>query len=68
MSGETVAGRKIDFAKLDVARDVGQVLGLPGGQVVQNEDLVAATGQGLDDMGADKTGAAGDDMSRQPAS
>src|SRR5206468_11628731 len=46
--------------ELDVALDVGEVVAVAGGEVVEHAHLVAALEQAADEIGADEAGAPGD--------
>ena len=51
----------MDHLEAGVVRDTGEVAGRAGGQVVEDDDLVALGEQQLDEVAPDESGAAGDE-------
>src|SRR5205085_5051950 len=60
---ELVEHRTVDDGQRRVVGHRGQVLDLAGGQVVEHDDAVAPLDEGLDQVGPDEPGAAGDEVS-----
>ena len=60
LSSRGVADVALDERRAAVERRV-EVLALARGEVVEDDDLVAAVEQGVDEVGADEAGAAGDE-------